>query len=110
MRGFLVSNLYPVKAQRTYGSGRRCAEPGCHTILSMYNPASFCAVHGGSVVKTSPERSRTNKRPPVTHEVECPCGVRFEARQAHAVYCSDACRSNAYAERKRQAKQEAVSV
>ena len=97
MRGFLVSNLYPVKAQRTYGSGRRCAEPGCHTILSMYNPASFCAVHGGSVVKTS-------------HEVECPCGVRFEARREHAVYCSHACRSNAYAERKRQAKQEAVSV
>lgn len=28
-----------------YGGGRVCEEPGCDTVLSTYNPASYCALH-----------------------------------------------------------------
>lgn len=35
----------------------------------------------------------------VSHEVVCPCGVRFTAIQPTAKYHSDACRSKAYRQR-----------
>ncbi|HUG86396.1 MAG TPA: hypothetical protein VMM13_17650 [Euzebya sp.] len=28
-------------------AGRRCSHPGCHTILSRYNPDDNCNAHGG---------------------------------------------------------------
>lgn len=28
-----------------YPCGRRCHQPGCDTILSIYNPDWFCASH-----------------------------------------------------------------
>jgi hypothetical protein len=32
-------------APMTYPLGRGCSEPGCQTILSIYNPGCFCAEH-----------------------------------------------------------------
>lgn len=31
--------------QKTYPKGRVCAQPGCDTRLSMYNPEEYCALH-----------------------------------------------------------------
>jgi hypothetical protein len=33
------------RRNRTYGSGRTCAQPGCTTRLSIYNRATFCWQH-----------------------------------------------------------------
>lgn len=32
---------------RTQSPGRSCAEGGCQTALSRYNPDEFCTRHGG---------------------------------------------------------------
>jgi len=32
---------------RTYGKGRACQHEGCNTVLSAYNPATYCALHEG---------------------------------------------------------------
>jgi hypothetical protein len=42
-RGAAVRTL--PRANRTYTSGRVCAEPGCETKLSMYNKWLFCWQH-----------------------------------------------------------------
>jgi hypothetical protein len=35
------------RPMRQYHSGRHCAEEGCSTILSIYNPADVCFAHRG---------------------------------------------------------------
>lgn len=42
-RGATVRTL--PKANRTYSSGRVCAESGCETKLSVYNKWQFCWQH-----------------------------------------------------------------
>lgn len=39
-------------------AGRRCAEPNCETILSIYNDLKLCSIHGAGtyIVRT---RGRT---------------------------------------------------
>ena len=32
---------------RSFGSARTCANDGCETRLSRYNPDSYCSVHRG---------------------------------------------------------------
>lgn len=36
----------------SFPSGRLCSHQGCATVLSVYNPSVFCALHEG----THPER------------------------------------------------------
>ncbi len=43
LRGASVRTL--PRPNRTYASGRTCAEPGCETKLSMYNKWQFCWQH-----------------------------------------------------------------
>jgi hypothetical protein len=43
LRGASVRTL--PRPNRTYDSGRTCAEPGCETKLSMYNKWQFCWQH-----------------------------------------------------------------
>jgi hypothetical protein len=33
------------RTPRTFSAGRRCAQPGCTTLLSIYNGAINCAAH-----------------------------------------------------------------
>jgi hypothetical protein len=33
------------RTPRTFRPGRRCAVPGCQTLLSIYNGAKHCAAH-----------------------------------------------------------------
>jgi len=50
---------------KSFAQGRTCAEPGCGTILSIYNPADRCSLHGH--VEPAPlvnrgERSHRSRR------------------------------------------------
>ncbi|HLB61622.1 MAG TPA: hypothetical protein VJN50_02635 [Actinomycetota bacterium] len=35
-----------------YPSQRRCSEPACATILSIYNASSYCSLHASLVPRT----------------------------------------------------------
>ena len=35
------------KLVNTFGDDERCAEVGCSTLLSRYNPSTLCASHQG---------------------------------------------------------------
>ena len=90
-------------AARKYAEGRVCALRGCATVLSVYNGSRFCALHERA--RTVP--SRCAPWPPA--ERSClNCGVAFESANDKRRYCSDRCRMNAFARRKRAAaRQEA---
>ena len=45
-----------------YPAGRRCAHPGCPTILSVYNPNPVCGLHGGAFLPWSEAEDPTRKR------------------------------------------------
>jgi hypothetical protein len=45
------------RAARTYRKGRVCREPGCRTVLSIYNSEDRCAAHHLAVVETPRRRS-----------------------------------------------------
>lgn len=43
----------------SFGTGRRCAQMGCATLLSRYNPDELCAAHAPreAVVEARPSRA-----------------------------------------------------
>jgi hypothetical protein len=83
------------RSLKTYPRGRVCGENECDTVLSSYNPSSFCALHDRPV---SPTR-RTSR--PVSELVCEHCGTAFETSNPQRRYCSDCCRMAAFARRKR---------
>jgi endogenous inhibitor of DNA gyrase (YacG/DUF329 family) len=94
---------------RLYARGRICAHPGCATILSVYNPARFCAAH---LQQAQPRRRRMTLLP---REASCEnCGTAFETSNPRRKFCSDRCRMAAFARRsraqKRAERQEAVAA
>lgn len=85
---------------RVHRRGRICAQPGCDTILSVYNPAKYCSAH----VQES-QSSRRRRLAAVPREVACEhCGSPFATTNEHRKYCSDRCRMAAFARRKRAAE------
>jgi hypothetical protein len=81
--------------------GRRCAEPCCGTILSVYNPSSYCCLHERHHVASV---KRRDEKPLV--EKTCAfeeCGRTFESANPNRVYCSDRCRMAAFARRRARA-------
>ena len=46
----------------SYGEGRDCAHPGCHTALSRYNDSKLCWQHREGVEERSP--TKTTREPP----------------------------------------------
>jgi len=85
---------------RYYGQGRVCTQPGCTTLLSMYNPSSRCAVHQRRSDVIPLRRLESQ-------EVERGCtqrGDRFLTTNPRRKYCSARCRSHAFAERERAAR------
>ena len=84
---------------RSYQSGRICSHHGCGTILSIYNPSRYCAMHAGTATSG---RRRGTPRP--VRELACEqCGAAFETGNRARKYCSDRCRMAAFARRKRAA-------
>ena len=78
--------------------GRRCSEPSCGTILSVYNPSPYCCLHerrGVSRVRRHDEKPMVEKT--CAHEE---CGRVFESANPNRVYCSDRCRMAAFARRR----------
>jgi hypothetical protein len=41
------------RTPRTFRPGRRCAVPGCQTLLSIYNGAKHCAAHNPTHLRTT---------------------------------------------------------
>ena len=83
-----------------YREGRVCAEPGCGTVLSVYNPSSRCAVHQrrGDVIPLRRLESQEVER-------GCSqCGAPFLTTNPRRKYCSARCRSHAFAEREKAAR------
>ena len=80
---------------RSFGGGRVCVAGGCGTILSSYNPSSWCAIHD----RLSPARKRCGTgRPTDSRTCANPaaCGTVFESANARRQYCSDDCRGLAF--------------
>ena len=57
-RGSPVSEL--PRANHTYSAGRVCSEPGCETLLSIYNRSDMCWQH--EPVRPYVERGERRKR------------------------------------------------
>ena len=84
---------------RRYQSGRICGHSECDTVLSVYNPSRYCAVH--AQLGIGRRRRGVEHR---TVEVACAhCGSQFETANTHRKFCSDRCRMAAFARRKRAA-------
>ena len=43
---------------RTFPPGRVCSEPGCGTVLSIYNATTYCSSHGPRTTVWARGRSR----------------------------------------------------
>ena len=43
-----LADLIGLPARKFSGRKRRCQVPKCRTILTMYNPSSFCFAHQGA--------------------------------------------------------------
>jgi hypothetical protein len=57
---------------RTYARGRICRADGCGTVLSAYNPSSFCALHERALPR--PRRARRQASERICES----CGASFE--------------------------------
>jgi hypothetical protein len=80
---------------RTYARGRTCRAGACVTLLSSYNPSSFCALH--ECASSRPRRARRQAA-----ERACEnCGASFETVREKQRYCSDRCRMADFARRNR---------
>jgi hypothetical protein len=94
-----MSDRRTIHRVRSFGGGRVCVAGGCGTILSSYNPSSWCAIHDRlslALKKRGPDRP--------THSRACAnpgCGKVFESANAHRQYCSDTCRGLAFYARRR---------
>lgn len=89
---------------RNYREGRVCVEPGCSTVLSIYNPSSRCAVHQRAADVIPLRRLESE-------EVErscAQCAATFMTTNPRRKYCSSRCRSHAFAEREKLARRTAV--
>ena len=91
---------------RNYRVGRVCSEPGCETVLSIYNPSSRCAVHQrrADVITLRRQESAEAERSCVQ------CGALFLTTNPRRRYCSSRCRSQAFAEREKLARRTAQTA
>lgn len=88
--------MEPRSKPQTYGHGRVCAVDGCGTVLSIYNPAPFCAVHSRCLGLRDALGAGRDK--PV-REVRCAyegCRATFLTQNPRRMYCSDRCRHAAF--------------
>ena len=101
-----MSDRRTIHQVRSFGGGRVCVAGDCGTILSSYNPSSWCAIHD----RLSPARKwRGTGRPTVSRSCANPaCGTVFESANTKRQYCSDTCRGLAFYARRRH--EEATGV
>jgi hypothetical protein len=91
---------------RNYREGRVCTEPGCTTVLSIYNPSSRCAVHQRRADVIPLRRLESEEM-----ERSCAqCGATFMTTNPRRKYCSSRCRSHAFAEREKLARRAALAI
>ena len=96
--GTLTASVSRGDRVRSHQSGRTCGCSACNTILSVYNPSTYCALHASLAV------ARRRSIPGPATEVACArCGDSFETSNPARKYCSDRCRMADFARRKRAA-------
>jgi hypothetical protein len=94
--------LVPVRSR-----GSRCGHEGCDTILSIYNPTSFCALHEPPQQAIQSRQRRSDGQEITGNCALEGCGRSYQTVNARRRYCSDRCRMAAFALRK---KQEAFAI
>ena len=82
---------------RTYREGRVCAEPGCTTLLSVYNSSPRCALHQRQAAIVRLRRLESVEVRRHCHH----CGAPFVTTNPRRKYCSSRCRSHAFAAREK---------
>ena len=103
-----MSDRRTIHEVRSFGGGRVCVAGGCATILSAYNPSSWCAVHD----RLSPQarKGRRAGRPTDARACANPaCDEAFETANERRQYCSDTCRGMAFYARRHHAETEGAS-
>ncbi len=88
-------------ASSVYKRGRRCSEEGCDTVLSMYNPSAYCAIHLRAERQSRGKRETERELLTKTCGSQA-CGLTFETTNPARRFCSDRCRMLAFAERQRE--------
>jgi hypothetical protein len=94
----LISGKSPVAV---CSRGRACGQGGCETILSIYNPTSYCSLHEHPQLAVAHPKRRDGN----VVEKACAferCGENFETSNAKRIYCNDRCRMAAFELRRRQ--------
>lgn len=82
--------------------GRRCAQEGCATILSIYNPTAYCYLHERSILKDVNQAQPRSDRAPLERRCRlATCGELFETSNPRRFYCSARCRMTAFTLRRR---------
>jgi endogenous inhibitor of DNA gyrase (YacG/DUF329 family) len=85
-----------------FGRGRVCAQGSCATVLSAYNPSSYCWVHESRALR---DREKKQRKVGVAVTKRCAwdeCGRAFESANPARIYCSDRCRMAAFQRRRTQ--------
>jgi len=83
-----------------YARGRTCAAEECTTILSTYNPSSYCALHG----RHDAVQRRQRKTWPLEQRA-CPQWSHgFDATNPKRRFCSDGRRMAALQHRRKSAE------
>ena len=93
--------------------GRVCAEPGCSTILSIYNAGTRCAVcerhrPGGRPTRYNSARPGRHRSPAAERVCEL-CGATFQTRSSKARFCGEPCQMRAAHARERIKKEAAMA-
>ena len=87
---------------RVFQADRRCRQEGCATVLSIYNPSSFCSLHER---RQPDKRERQSARQPQQRACAHPsCHASFATTNPARMYCSDRCRMNAFQQRRQASK------
>ncbi len=87
---------------RAFQADRRCREEGCGTILSIYNPSTYCSLHER---RQADRRARQSSREVLQRVcANGVCGTPFIPTNPARVYCSDRCRMSAFQQRRQAEK------
>lgn len=85
-----------------YERGRVCAESGCSTMLSVYNPSPYCAAHAALAAP----RPRIHQSHGPLSERCCAneaCNEVFVSGNPKRLYCCQRCRMVAFQRRRARA-------
>jgi hypothetical protein len=90
---------------RVYQADRRCRHEGCITVLSIYNPSSYCSLHEHRQIDHHARHAAREALKRVCANTAC--AGAFVTNNPARVYCSDRCRMSAFQQRRQAEKHRA---